>query len=106
MCLLRYGPPPTEGHVAAHSCGNGSGGCVHPRHVRWATASENEQDKVVHGTSNRGERCGSAKLTEDDVRTIRGLEGHMTQQGIADRFGVHLMTVNSILRRKNWSWLK
>lgn len=106
MCVLAHGEPPTPDHVAAHSCGNGFAGCVNPRHLRWATQSENENDKVLHGTSNRGERSGSAKLTESDVRAIRSLEGRMTQQEIADKFGVHLMTVNSILRRRNWGWLE
>jgi hypothetical protein len=106
MCLLAHGQPPSIEHVAAHSCGNGAGGCVNPRHLRWATASGNEADKVFHGTSNRGERSGSAKLTESEVRSIRSLEGRMTQQDIADKFGVHLMTVNSILRRRNWGWME
>lgn len=106
MCILAHGEPPSTKHEAAHSCGKGHEGCVNPRHLRWATPTENQADKVAHGTTNRGERCGAAKLTEAEVRAIRALEGQMTQQGIADKFGVHLMTVNNILRRRNWRWLE
>ena len=41
MCELAHGEPPSRKHVAAHSCHNGRGGCVNPRHLSWKTASEN-----------------------------------------------------------------
>jgi hypothetical protein len=46
------------------------------------------------------------KLTEVDVRKIRSLQGVMTQQGIADMFGVDRTQVSNILRRKQWAWLE
>jgi len=50
MTILKYGPPPTNAHQAAHSCGNGRLGCVNPVHLRWATAQENIIDKFkLHG---------------------------------------------------------
>lgn len=51
MCEIVNGPAPTPKHHAAHSCGNGHLGCVHPRHVRWATCSENQMDRFLHGTA-------------------------------------------------------
>lgn len=45
-CEYRHGPRP-EGLHAAHYCGVKL--CVNPRHLRWATRSENEYDKVRHG---------------------------------------------------------
>lgn len=50
LCAEVNGPPPTPDHVAAHSCGRGHTGCVNPRHLRWATRTENEADKIIHGT--------------------------------------------------------
>ena len=99
------GPPPSPSHVAAHNCFNGDHGCVNPNHIRWATASENEQDKVLSGTSNRGAQHGLSKLTENDVRAIRRLEGVKQQKEIAEMFGVSKWTVGDIIRRKRWGWL-
>jgi len=33
MCILAHGEPPTPEHHAAHSCGRGHLGCVHPGHL-------------------------------------------------------------------------
>lgn len=106
MCELAHGLPRTPGNAAAHSCGNGFGGCVNPRHLRWATKSENEQEKLWHGTSNRGERHGMAKLTAADVVSMRSMQGTRTQKDVAALFGVGRAAVYSIWSRKNWAWLK
>ena len=50
MCVLAHGEPPSPEHEAAHSCGNGHLGCVNPRHLRWATPTENASDKSLHRT--------------------------------------------------------
>ncbi len=52
ICIQVHDQPPSSEHVASHSCGNGFGGCVNPKHLRWKTYSENEQEKKVHGTNN------------------------------------------------------
>lgn len=100
------GPPPSDIHEAAHSCGNGHLACVNPRHVRWALPVENSADQLIHGTRNRGSRHGLSKLTEDDVRKIRALKGKMLQREIAARFGVTYSTVSSIHKGISWGWLK
>lgn len=99
------GPPPSADHVAAHNCFNGAGGCVNPLHIRWATQSENEMDKVTSGTSNRGARHGMSKLTEEDVQAIRKMAGLKTQGEIARQFNISKWTVGDIIRRKRWGWL-
>lgn len=71
MCAMAHGPAPTPDHEAAHGCGKGHEACVNPRHLRWATRSENQQDRLIHGTHGRGERGGRAILTEEAVRRIR-----------------------------------
>lgn len=50
-CRLRHGEPSDPQLQAAHKCGNKL--CINPRHLRWATQAENEQDKLKHGTANR-----------------------------------------------------
>lgn len=105
LCELVYGPAPTPEHHAAHSCGKGDDGCVNPKHLRWASPSENEQDKVTHGTSNRGERCGSNKLTEKQVLEIRELAKTMRPCQLAKMFPVTESGIRSIRDRKTWAWL-
>lgn len=105
ICRMVHGEPPSHSHVAAHNCFSGHLGCVNPQHLRWATASENEQDKVLSGTSNRGSRHGLSKLKDEDVRAIRALAGIMTQAEIAEKFGVSKWAVGDIIRRKRWAWL-
>lgn len=104
-CIAVHGQPPSKEYEAAHTCGGGAMGCVNPRHLRWATPAANQADRAIHGTSNRGERCASSKLTEDEVNVIRSLKGTMTQQDIASIFGVNYITVGDIHNGRTWSWL-
>ena len=105
VCEEVDGPPPTEKHEAAHSCGNGHLACVNPHHLSWKTRAENFADKLSHGTHNRGERNGYAKLTEEVVREIKALKGKMSQRDIARRFGASQQQVSKIQRGDSWSWL-
>ena len=106
MCFLIYGDPPHENAEAAHSCGNGHMGCVNPRHLRWATVSGNQMDRVGHGTSNRGERHPLSKLKESQVREIRRLEGQVGKSVLAERFGITESYVRVLQMKKRWKWLK
>jgi hypothetical protein len=105
VCMEVHGAPPSPKHEVAHSCGKGHLGCVNPKHLRWATQSENMQDRVIHGTSNRGERKKNSTLKEADVRQIRRLRGQMTEPQIADIFGTSRGAVQAIFRKLSWAWL-
>jgi hypothetical protein len=74
MCEKINGPCP-PGHETAYFCGNGRAGCINPRHVAWKTPNSIQMDRVLHGTSNRGERNGTNKLTEAQARAIRAAKG-------------------------------
>lgn len=102
MCDMAHGAPPVDKPFALHSCHNGHSGCVHPKHLRWGTNTENQEDRVAAGTSNRGR---GAKLTEDEVREIRSLRGTISQSGLADKFGVSRGAIQLILDGRNWKWL-
>lgn len=105
VCTLVNGPAP-DGHEAAHSCGNGHKGCISPIHIRWRTRSQNQMERVLHGTANRGSRHGIAKLKEQDVRKIeRLLVKGEAQQNIANKFGVSQGAVADINLGKTWGWL-
>lgn len=105
VCAHVNGARPSPKHEVAHSCGNGVNGCVAATHLRWATKSENEADKLQHGSRLRGEQLKHSKLTADDVRTIRQLAGELPYSHIAKRFGVDPSSVRDIVTRRNWAWL-
>lgn len=105
MCALAHGEPPTPQHQAAHSCGNGHLGCMHPKHLRWATPAENEADKRAHGTLRRGRAINTVKLTEDDVRAIRAAVGHRIGADLARKYGVSVSCISQIRTRQSWAWL-
>lgn len=106
MCILAHGEPPDPAMHAAHSCGNGHIGCMHPGHLRWATVAENENDKRLHGTLRRGRAINTAKLTEDDVRAIRAAEGYRIGGELARKYGVTVSCICTIRTRKSWAWLE
>ena len=103
MCEWAWGEPPTEFHQCAHNCGNPS--CVAPGHLRWATPKENTADKIVHGTEQRGEKSGVAKLNEEQVRRIRELRGKITQRELAQIYGVSVANIQAVHLRKTWTHL-
>lgn len=102
-CRLAHGERPPGKRDVAHSCGERM--CINPAHLRWATRSENEADKITQGRSNRGgHRSGSARLRAEQVVEIRERyeTEDVTQQALADEYGVHIMTINSIILRRTW----
>lgn len=105
MCELKHGPAPSPIHEAAHSCGRGADGCMNPNHLRWATPAENQADRIIHGTDMRGAKNHNTKLTADQVREIRDLEGKLSRQEIGDLYGVTRQNVIQIQQRKSWAWL-
>jgi hypothetical protein len=107
MCILAKGEPPDPSLESAHSCGNGHLGCVNQKHLRWATSSENQMDRVEHGTSNRGSRNGQALLTEADVAEIkRRLAAGEQGKSLALAFDVSAMTISSIKNGTRWGWVQ
>lgn len=105
MCELAHGPAPSLEHEAAHSCGMGHIGCVHPRHLSWKTKSENQMDRVQHGTSNRGERSAFNVLSEAQVLEIWSNPNGETAAALARRYGVAHGTIRSIRAGRSWGWL-
>jgi hypothetical protein len=101
-CEAVHGRAPADKPIAAHWCGNRC--CANPQHLRWATQAENMADKVTHGTAQRGEKHGGAKLTWDEVREIRSLlnAGHYGKD-VARQFGVSKSTISFIRRGQTWA---
>jgi hypothetical protein len=100
--MLAFNGTPSIDMETAHADGDKSN--VRLSNLRYATRQENEKDKLLHGTHNRGARHGMSKLTEQDVLTIRQVIGQ-TQTALAKRFGVSDSCIRAILSRQRWAWL-
>jgi len=87
-----------EGMECCHNDGNPQNN--HLSNLRWDTSKNNHADKVRHGTTNRGERCGTAKLTQKQVDEIR--QDNRLQRLIAADYGVHQNTISRIKNGKRW----
>jgi hypothetical protein len=62
---------------------------------------ENQRQRVLDGTDNRGEQHGNSKLTEEQVRAIR--IDTRTQRVIAEEYGVGQSLISDVKTRKKWS---
>lgn len=99
------GPRPA-GMVVRH----GPGGQLDNRlcNLCYGTFAENQADRRRDGTSNRGERHGHAKLTEDKVLEARRLVAagpRGTLFALARRWGVNRTALSAAVRGVTWGWL-
>ena len=86
------------GMECCHNDGNAFNNNI--SNLRWDTPKSNHADKIKHGTTNRGERCETAKLTLDQVRAIR--KDDRLQRLIAKDFGVAESMVSRIKNGVRW----
>lgn len=77
-----------------------------PENLCWGTKPENEDDKIEHGTSNRGERHGHHELTESDVLEIRRryAQGERVTE-LARSFGRSRQCIGHVVHHRRWVWL-
>lgn len=87
-----------NGMEGCHNDGNSQNNNI--SNLRWDTHSNNILDRVKHGTSNRGERCGTAKLTLEQVNAIR-IDTRL-QKEIAKEYGVQQNTISRIKSGVRW----
>lgn len=98
LVLEAFAGPRPHGAVARHLDGDRANNNLW--NLAWGTPAENEADKVRHGTSNRGERHGMAKLTGVQAQEIREAAG--TNAAIAIQFGISRTQVSVIRSGKAW----
>lgn len=99
MCELVNGPPPAK-HICAHSCHNGKGGCVHPKHLSWTTPSVNLMQRREAGTLTTKKWSRHGTVPAVDIERIEKLKGKLNQREIADLFGISYQHVSVIHNRK------
>lgn len=96
------GPAPADKPYACHGDRNPTNNAL--RNLRWGSNSDNQNDRVVHGTSNRGEANGMATVGEAEVRLIkRRLAAGEKQSVIATDFNLSQPAISLISTGRNWS---
>ncbi len=93
-----------SGLYVCHACDVRA--CVNPAHLWLGTHGDNMRDMVEKGRTLAicGEKNGFARLTAEAVRDIRAryLQGGITQQSLADEYGVSLTAVWYAINRLTW----
>jgi hypothetical protein len=100
--VLAYGPIPA-GLFVCHHCDNRR--CVRPSHLFLGTQADNMRDAAAKGRTTRGERDGTAKLTEQYVRSIRAryAAGGVLMRELAQEHGVSITTIRFVIRGMRWA---
>lgn len=77
--------------------------CVNPSHLFLGDDRVNMRDAAKKGRMSRGSKNTNAKLTEQDVSRIKALlKTEVSQQKIADMFGVCQTVISCISLGKTW----
>lgn len=77
--------------------------CCNPGHLSVGTQADNIADRDRLGRTQKGERHYRAKLTEEEVASIKGLlRSGRTHREIAGLFGVGRRCVTHIATGANW----
>lgn len=105
LVLETFRGPPSRRQQCRHL--NGDPSDARLENLAWGTPVQNQADRVLHGTSNRGSRNGQSKLSEADALEIRHLwgTGDLSLQEIGNRFQVSKSAVWGIVHGKDWSHL-
>jgi hypothetical protein len=90
---LTWGDVVPQGYDVCHTCDNKA--CVNPSHLFVGTRADNVKDMY------RKRRHPIQKLTAEMVQAIKAdLSTGLSQQKVADRFGLNQVTVSRIKRDK------
>lgn len=101
VCLAFHGQPPSPKHQVRHL--NGVKTDNRPENLAWGTPSENSADKIIHGTSGRGEGNSRCKLSAADVISIRQMRANgYSYKDCAKAFNISQSNARMIVQRKSW----
>lgn len=72
--------------------------------LSYGTKSQNQRDRLFHGTDSNGIKSGTSKLTEKEVCEIRLLHEsqNWTFAQLALKFGVVKSSIHRIINKLNW----
>lgn len=103
LVLLAFVGPCPKGYACRHLDGDPKNN--HLSNLEWGTYTENNRDRIAHGTIPRGSKVNTSKLTEVKVREIRELLKIMGCKKIARMYGVRYNSIHAIKKRRSWAWL-
>lgn len=91
-----------SGFAVLHRCDNPP--CCNPAHLFLGTQADNMADMAAKGRSRRGSRSTAARLSAEDVSTIRRryANGDVSQDQLAQEFGVSQTNISQIVRGLTW----
>ena len=103
VAYLAWVGPLDGGLFACHRCDNPP--CINPAHLFAGTPKQNSEDCAAKDRSCHGERQGSHKLTEADVRAARAdyATGKFTLKELARVYGVSPSGIGLAIRGVTWS---
>ncbi len=89
------GNKPTNKHECNHKDGNRENNNL--KNLEWVTSSENKIHACINGLTK-------TKIQLKDSQTIRKMyfDGELSQQKIADKFGITQRMVSEIVLNKSW----
>jgi hypothetical protein len=101
LVLLAFVGPCPIGMIACHNNGDHSDNRL--ENLRWDTHKSNSADTLIHGTHNRGERCGTSKMKANDViDAVSRYRGGESSKLIASDYGVTANHIARLARGERW----
>lgn len=88
MVLAAFcGPAPFPGFEACHNDGDRANNRL--TNLRWGSRQDNVDDRVRHGRQQRGTRCRTTRLTEDQVKQMRDdCRAGQSTRSLARQYGI------------------
>jgi len=101
LVLLAFVGTPREGQECRHLDGNPTNNTL--ANLRWGTKQENALDRRRHHTVPEGEKTGTHKLTENDVKEIRKIHGRISLRRLGHIFGISHTAIRRAALGITWS---
>lgn len=103
VLMAHVGPPPEGQTFARHL--NDTPNDNRVENLAWGSAAENAADAARNGRIARGERTGTAKLSEADVIAIRRRHPGESLRALAREYGVSHTAIRRAANGMKWSHL-
>lgn len=104
IVLLAFVGKPHKGQQCAHLNGDRKNNRL--ENLKWCSVSENHSHKIIHGTTQCGERNNNNRLTEKQVVSILCEMTDKTHNELAKIFNVNRSTIERVRNRTSWSHVK
>lgn len=94
-----------NGLLVCHKCDHAE--CTNPEHLFLGTLADNTNDMINKNRKAIGQKTKTAKLTEDNVRTIKTLlKLKVSYPKIAKIFNVGINAILRIKRNETWKYIE